>query len=338
MPQQTVYPTQDAAPTRSAAPQRFYSPIPRQIFGLSAAGHLTGRDAQVLALLLSHKGRSGPLVWPRQATMAAALGVSVDTIQRSIDRLAAAKMLHIVRRRSADGRLINNHYDLSATLEMLPAGGRAPSIDAPNHTAKVRPGKPQAAHTTRGSQTDGKSEQQANKAMPQKCGVEASEESVVEATPMREPGDGTEAAAVVDALTEAGVMPNTARMLVRVHDVDRIRRALLAVSVGKKKANPGGWIVAAVRDPKWLLPPLPKSARRAAPKPAPETPPDALDALPPHEYDALQAIARAQLIAESHPPVLDSLRRGHSAPLVRSRMRRLLAAPDSPPDAAGHPL
>lgn len=336
MPQQTLYPNQGAAPTPtrgasaagntpSAAPQRFYSPIPRQIFGLSAAGHLTGRDTQVLALLLSHKNKSGPMVRPKQSTMATMLGVSVDTIQRSIDRLAAAKMLHIVHRRSADGRKINNHYDLSATLEMLPS-----------HTAKVRPGERQAADSPRDSQHDGQGSEQTANTIPQKCGLEAESGLVVEATPAREPGDDAEQAAVVDALTKAGVMPSAATMLVRVHDVDRIRRALFAVSVGKPKANPGGWIVAAVRDPKWLLPPLPGRPRRAAPRPAPDAPPDALDTLPQAQHDALEAIARAQLIGEYGPPVRDTLRRGLGCPLVRARMRLLLAAPDTAPDVTGH--
>lgn len=327
MPQQTLYPNQGTTPTPSAAPQRFYSPIPRQIFGLSAAGHLTGRDAQVLALLLSHKGRSGPMVWPKQATMATMLGVSVDTIQRSIDRLAAAKMLQIVHRRSADGRKINNHYDLSATLEMLPS-----------HTAKVRPGEARAADTPRGSQHDENRGEQVANTMPQKCGLEADSESVVKATSGAEPDTTAEQAAVVDALTKAGVMPSAARMLVRVHGIDRCQRALYHVSQGKKKPNPAGWIVAAVREPKWILPPLPGRPRRSMAAPPPTTTPNPLDALTPNHYAALEAVARAQLIAESHPPVLDSLKRGLSAPLVRARMRQLLTDPDSPPDAAGHLL
>lgn len=338
MPQQTVYPNQGHTPTPQAAPQRFYSPIPRQIFPLSAAGHLTGRDAQVLALLLSHKGTRGPLVWPKQATMATALGVSVDTIQRSIDRLAAAKMLQIIHRRSADGRKINNHYDLSATLDMLPTRSRQASVAGNSQTAKVRPGHQPTADTPRGSQIDGGGEQRANTTMPHFCGVEADSESVVEATPGATPEADAEQAAVVAALTSAGVMPRTARSLVRDRGLDRCRRALFHSTLARIRTTRAAWMVAAVMSPGWILPPVPARRRGGATTPAPLAPPDALDTLPPHQYAALEAVARAQLIAESQPPVLDTLRRRECRPLVRMRMRVILAAPDSPPDAAGHPL
>ena len=63
-------------------------------------------------------------------------------------------------------------------------------------------------------------------------------------------------------------------------------------------------------------------------KPKTERPkaPDPLTALPAPEYAELEVQARAQLVAETGPPVSLSLLNGQSHRLVKQRMREMLAA------------
>ena len=63
-------------------------------------------------------------------------------------------------------------------------------------------------------------------------------------------------------------------------------------------------------------------------KPKTENPkaPDPLTALPAPEYAELEIQARAQLVAETGPPVSLSLLNGQSHRLVKQRMRQLLEA------------
>ena len=62
-------------------------------------------------------------------------------------------------------------------------------------------------------------------------------------------------------------------------------------------------------------------------KPKTERPkaPDPLTALPAPEYAELEIQARAQLVAETGPPVSLSLLNGQSHRLVKQRMREMLA-------------
>ena len=83
---------------------------------------------------------------------------------------------------------------------------------------------------------------------------------------------------------------------------------------------------------------LPSASREKISEKSPEKTPDPLDALPAADYAQLETQARAQLLAETRPPVSVSLLQGKSHRLVQQRMRELLAAgPPGTPNRIARP-
>lgn len=73
-------------------------------------------DLHVAMRLLDHLNRETGRLDPAHATIAAALGVSVSTVWRSMDRLAEHNFLKATERFRKEGLQTSNHYDLNLTL------------------------------------------------------------------------------------------------------------------------------------------------------------------------------------------------------------------------------
>jgi hypothetical protein len=122
-----------------------------------------------------------------------------------------------------------------------------------------------------------------------------------------------------------------ASALVREAGEERCRAVLAALASRPRIRNQAGWCVRCLQEG-WeveaLRPDRPRAHHAYRPAPAPdEPPPDPRDLLPAATADALEAEARAQLIAEL-PRLRASLEAGRSLHLVRKRVREML---DHPP-------
>lgn len=73
-------------------------------------------DLHVAMRLLSHLNRKTGRLDPEHATIAAALGVSVSTVWRSMDRLAEHNFLRAMERFRKQGLQTSNQYDLNLEL------------------------------------------------------------------------------------------------------------------------------------------------------------------------------------------------------------------------------
>ena len=111
-----VYPNNGSTPNAPANTSAcaFFSALPRAVGDLRAEGRLIPRDVDVLRELLDHKNRRTSQVDPLQKTLAARMGCSLDTIQRSLARLVAAGLIIKTRMRDARGQLGRCVYDLAA--------------------------------------------------------------------------------------------------------------------------------------------------------------------------------------------------------------------------------
>ncbi len=314
MPLSTVYP-----------PQGFFSPLPRAVWGMAQAGQLTGRDVQVLGLLLDYKNARTPIVGPGQRSLARRLACSVDTIQRALSRLVAAGLVAILPQRSTDGRRRGNHYDLSPTLALLPP-----------KAAKMRSGQWGAPPAPPAGEGDGKRPNLPTSTMPQKCGPEAYSCDVEADNTATAPGNAAPASPVVAQLVGVGVFRRVAESLVTRYGSSRVADTLTASALGNRRTNRAGWIVAALLHG-WKLsapapPPRPRAANNSLPPPPPlgaGAPggnwPDVLATLDAAALADLERRARAQLIDETRPPLRDHLRRGRDVSRVKARMRELLS-------------
>lgn len=311
-------------PADSAREARdFFSPIPRGVWELIEAKRVTRRDAAVLGVLLDYKGRGGTVVYPCQATLAARLGCSVDTVQRSVRRLVAAGLVATKRVRDAAGRVRGISYDLAAALAL-----------APSKAAKLRRGdwgRKEMRELTFPSENN------ANicaPARPQKCGVSEADRFVAEADNSAcaqiDPAAPEPRGVVVDFIN-LGIPAARAAALVSTHGEARCREALSAAAGRRTIRDRAGWVVQCLSDG-WKLPKCPAGRRAggqyrvyAFPEPPPPASPacDPLETLPPAQKAALESAARAALLAEL-PTLRRSLEAGRSRRVVESRMRALL--------------
>jgi hypothetical protein len=85
-------------------------------------------DLHVAMRLLSHLNRKTGQLDPEHATIAAALGVWVSTVWRSMDRLAEHKFLKATERFRKAGLQTSNQYDLNLELVGLPSTKIPPMI------------------------------------------------------------------------------------------------------------------------------------------------------------------------------------------------------------------
>lgn len=308
----TVYPNSAGAAT--AAPCDFFSPLPRTVWALIEQRRITRRDAAVLGVLLDYKNQNSTIVGPGQESLARRLACSLDTLQRSLSRLAAVGLIVKKYLRDRTGRLRGLTYDLANVLDMMPT-----------KTAKLRHGDwGQGSDTVRPSPSKNRPVR-SQSPKPQNCGIEVESESVAEA-------DNTTPLSPTERdLSQAGVVPKVARRLVQKFGEDVCRRYLAAFATRPKATNPAGLIVAGITQG-WTIPNAPRTASRA-PSPlrfgparvmAAAPPPDPLDGLSPPEAAALEAKARAALKAEL-PVLRKRFDEDRGAAVVRQRMRDLLA-------------
>ncbi|MDQ2687943.1 MAG: helix-turn-helix domain-containing protein [Armatimonadota bacterium] len=293
----------------STAPTPSYSPVPDAVLTLVRDGRLLRADAPLLHALLTHKRRGRDEVWPRQQTLADALGCSVRTVQRGLDRLCAACLIRKCPRVSPEGATLRGlRYDLSPLAVLLPTPPR---------------------DTRHGCRPESKKDKD----------VVLESNSRPAAVALQELSDVCPD--TVAALTRAGVFPNAAARLTVRHGAGRCRAALSTLASQPNIRDRAAWLVACLQGG-WAVPssrgagfPRPPSPHRPCTAPTPPAPkptaPDPLDALPPAQYAAWEARARAELIADVSlgPVVRSSLSRGRSPFLVRNRMRQWLAPPDA---------
>lgn len=309
------------------APNAFFSPIPRAVWDLRGQGALKPRDIDVLGLLLDYKNIDTAYVNPRQDTLARRLACSVDTIQRSLTRLAAAGLIVKSRLRSAAGRLGRCVYDLAPTLARLPhraarmrsgRWGRGPAPTAPDSCSLPR---------------------------PHRCGLRE-EDSFAQAdnsapAPTSPPPSAFPASPVAGQMIALGVAARAAVRLLAGHGEARCRQALAAAQERRNVHNRPAWLVKCLTEhwtltERWILAGPRQSEDSARPRshhpytppsiPA-APPPDPLTQLPPARWSALEERARLALRAEKQPAVLEMLRTGRARRLIAARMRALLAAP-----------
>lgn len=311
------------SPTPSSPPS--YSPVPDAVLALVRDGRLQRADAPLLHALLTHKRRGRDEVWPRQQTLAEALGCSVRTVQRGLDRLCAAQLIQKCPRVSPAGaKLRGLRYDLSPLAALLPA-----------RPHPVPPGD--ARHGCRPESKKDKDVVLESNSRPAAVAV----------------GDVSDVCAdTVAALTHVGVFPSAAARLAARHGAGRCRAALSALAARPQVRDRAAWLVACLQG-EWAVTSAGNSGegkqgraekkgeaeKKDAPPGRPDTKgcppaPDPLDALPPEQYAAWEQRARAELLADVSlgPVVRSSLARGRSPFLVRARMRQWLA-----PAADAHP-
>lgn len=303
-----VYPNTGHMPHAHAC--AFFSAIPRAVGDLRAQGHLKARDVDVLRELLDYKNRHTTQVDPRQATLAARFGCSVDTVQRSLNRLVAAGLIVKIRLRDRLGRLGRCVYDLAQTLALMP-----------RQAAKLRSGQyGQPAATIEKTPT---------LSMPQKCGIsEVDSEDAVQADtyPPREKAIPSPVAA---ALIIEGVFPGVAGMLTVKFGEGRCREVLQALKQRRTVRDRAAWIVGALLqgwDVATEATARPQSHHPYTPPRPAGLKPDRLAALDTPALVALEAQARAVLWQETLPAWRDRILTGPSShAVVNKRMRELLA-------------
>jgi len=359
----TVYPNtaqnpNTAAKNYEAGPKNYgrsyFSPIPRAVWDLRRAHHLTPRDVDVLGLLLDYKVYGSPIVAPEQAELAERLDCSTDTISRSVARLRRAGLMVTQRQRDLRGRQGRLEYDLSAVLALMPA-----------QAAKMRCGQWGQPFDGRPSTT------------PQICGLSEERDSDVvrnNTCPVPDPRTPapkgvvpkrvvpkTAAAKSIApeqnapeqkvreetsaALQQAGVF--AAPTLVGRYGPERCRAVLSASArVPHFRQSRAAWIASALRQ-SWPLPAPVEEARprahwpyrlapglpaadppsAASPSAASPSAADPLTVLAPDLYAALETRALAELWEETLPACRETLLGRKNPAGVRPRMRRLLAAP-----------
>lgn len=317
----SVYPNNGS--TTNAHACAFFSALPRAVGDLRAEGVLTPRDVDVLRELLDHKNRRTSQVDPLQRTLAARMGCSLDTIQRSLARLVKAGLITKKRLRDARGQLGRCVYDLALTLALMPRQaaklrhghfGQADPAPPPAHEGKARSTPPiTKPHQSGLSEVDSSDVAKADNNVP--------------ASPPVPPSP------VAVALIAQGVFPKVAAGLVERFGGDRCRQALAALGQRRTVRDKPAWVVGCLQGGWAVMAPAAAAARPPSQHPyqhfsGPLGPPaDPLAALGASARVALESAARAALIAEVREPVLSTLRQGRNTRLVEERMRLMLAAP-----------
>ena len=311
----TVYPKMGPTPHKNVSP--FFSAIPRAVGDLRAAGILKARDVDVLRELLDYKNRRSTQVDPKQATLAARFGCSVDTVQRSLKRLEAAGLIAIIRLRDRLGRLGRCVYDLAGTLFLMP-----------HHAAKLRSGDwGQSGHHA-AEETPLKSPVPA---IPQNCGlseVDSKDDAKADSKAAVD-RDKNVSHPVAVALAAEGVYPGVAGSLVVKFGEGRCRQVLSALKKRKQVRDRAAWLVGALLQG-WNVTTEADTTRpqahHAYTPPAAAAQLDPLTALDTAARNALEAQAKALLLHETHPAWRDKLLHGKNTALLHSRMRELLSA------------
>ena len=316
-----VYPNNGI--TTNAQSCAFFSALPRAVGDLRAQGVLKPRDVDVLRELLDHKNRRTSQVDPLQRTLAARMGCSLDTIQRSLARLVQAGLIAKIRMRDACGRLGQCVYDLAQTLALMP-----------HQAAKMRSGQWGASDTSPSPAPDRKAAPAGVITKPQKCGFNKADSlDVVQADNIAPaPPQGPPSPAAV-ALIAQGVFPRIAAGLVERFGEARCRQALTALGQRRTVHDKPAWVVGCLLQG-WTVAASatarPQSQHPYAPPSAPPGPPiDALDALDVAAYAALEATAHALLWDETKPAWRSTLLSGRNPAYLRNRMRALLSAQTS---------
>lgn len=332
----TVYLKSPACAT--SAPDDFFSMLPRSVWTLVEQGHLKPQDPTLLGILLDYKTKNKTIVGPNQQTLAQRLHRSVDTVQRSLVRLVAAGLVAKIKLRDKLGRRRGLAYDLKGVLSLLPT--------RPTETAKLRHGEAVQKSDPVSALPSENSENSPNPPKPQTCGPSAEKEFVAEANT---PAPAAPPTPTELEMTQIGIVPRVAKNLLSAHGEDTCRRYLKAYSGRSRATNLAGLIVAAITHG-WSLsrtrpgggssrfgggssrfdPATPTERPRAhhlyIPPTTPADPPDALDALDPAARLILEQRARAILLAEQHPMVLELLQKGRADRFIKIQMRKLLIA------------
>jgi predicted transcriptional regulator len=110
----------DTNANTNARADDLFSVFTRTVLDLCREKKLKRSDMHVINLLLSYADSHSTLVYRRQAELAANLGCSVDTLQRSLKRLVAVGLLAKIRLRTADGKFDQCVYDLAGSLALIP--------------------------------------------------------------------------------------------------------------------------------------------------------------------------------------------------------------------------
>ncbi|WP_256121555.1 helix-turn-helix domain-containing protein [Shinella lacus] len=95
-----------------------YTVLPKALLQGQARLKINATDLAVLIHLIEHWWRPGEMPWPKKARIAERLAVTPKTVQRSIARLEAEKLLKRVDR-FQNGRRISNEYDLLPLVERI---------------------------------------------------------------------------------------------------------------------------------------------------------------------------------------------------------------------------
>ncbi len=314
----SLYPNSEFMPTPSVC--EFFSAIPRAVLDLCHRKVLTSRDVHVLGILLDYKNQRTTEVDPKQETIAARMGCSVPTVERSVARLVKAGLITKTRLRNSLGRLGRCVYDLARTLALMP-----------RQAAKMRGGQFGKSAPAAPPPVDGNRPPAAGSTTHQKCRVsEADLSDVVKADttlPQSAPAAPSPVVAspVVTGFVEKGVFPRVAAALVERFGEKRCQEALDGLNALKQRQkvrNAAAWLVGCVQQG-WSVttspPPRPQAQRPYAPLSGPARPaPDCLDALAPAVRAALEGTARAALRMEFGGALPQGRR------LVEGRMRALL--------------
>lgn len=313
-----------------ADPGAFFSPIPRGVYDLRAAGKLQARDVEVLGLLLDYKGRAASVVSPRQDTLAERLRCSTDTIQRSLRRLESVGLIAAKRLRDTAGRLGRCLYDLAATLALMP-----------RQAAKMRSGA-WGAQNGPSLPADAQNKPIAPPlSMPQKCGLSEADKFVAKADNTAPAPDPVSVKApllpqsaqpdVVVKLISFGMAERIAKSLYAQHGATRCAEVIEAAAAQRRVVSKAAWCYRCLAEswelqkrngvrPKAQMPYHAPSAAAAQVDDMAEP----LALLPADESAHLETAARREL-AQELPTLRGSLEAGRSRRLVLGRMREMLA-------------
>lgn len=299
----------------------FFSAIPRAVLDLCQNKVLTSRDVHVLGILLDYKNRRTTEVSPKQETIAARMGCSVPTVERSVARLVKAGLITKTRLRNSLGRLGHCVYDLARTLALMP-----------RQAAKMRGGEYGQAAPPASPPVDGTRPPAAGSTTHHFCRVsEADLSDVVQADTALPQSAPAAPSPVVARFVEKGVFPRVAAALVERFGEKCCQEALDGLNALKQRQkvrSAAAWLVGCVQQG-WSMTavpaPRPQAQRPYVPLSGPARPaPDCLDALAPAVRAALEGTARAALQGEFGGALPQGRR------LVEGRMRALLAGPPCP--------
>lgn len=93
--------------------------LPNILLERQAVLGVTPTEMNVLLHILKHWWQADSLPFPEMNTIAAAMGVSRSTVQRSIRNMEKAGLLQRIERKSANGGNTSNMYDFSGLVKHL---------------------------------------------------------------------------------------------------------------------------------------------------------------------------------------------------------------------------